>query len=57
MTVVQTASFIYKIGMDDVWWARVIFGTSFSWWDMLAYVGGFLSILFIEWFLDKKTAY
>ena len=50
----QAASFIYKIGMGDVWWARLIFGTSFSWWDMLAYVGGFLSILLVEWFVEKK---
>lgn len=50
----QAASFIYKIGMGDMWWARLIFGTSFSWWDMLAYVGGFLSILLVEWFVEKK---
>lgn len=50
----QAISFIDKIGMGDIWWARIIFGTSFSWWDMLAYVGGFLVILIIEWGIEER---
>ncbi len=50
----QASSFIYKIGLGDQKWAQVILGTSFSWWDMLAYIAGFIAIVSVEWLLDKK---
>lgn len=50
----QASSFIYSVGLDDYKWARVILGTSFSWWDMLAYIAGFIAIVSVEWLLDKK---
>lgn len=49
----QAASFIYRIGLGDVGWARLIFGTSFSWWDILAYLCGYLGILLVEWYGSK----
>lgn len=52
----QAASFIYKVGLADVWWARLIFGTSFSWWDMVAYLGGYVSILLVEWYYIKSAS-
>jgi len=44
----QAISFINYTGLADNKLARIILGTSFSWWDMLAYVGGFLFIIVIE---------
>ena len=44
----QAISFINYTGLADNKFARIILGTSFSWWDMLAYVGGYLFIIIIE---------
>ncbi|WP_405227210.1 DUF2809 domain-containing protein [Dokdonia sp. Asnod1-B02] len=43
----QAISFINYTGLADNKLARIILGTSFSWWDMLAYVGGYLFIIII----------
>ena len=50
----QASSFIYKIGLGDQKWAQVILGTSFSWWDIIAYIAGFIAIVCIEWIINKK---
>ena len=44
----QAISFINYTGLADNKFARIILGTSFSWWDMLAYVGGYLFIIVFE---------
>lgn len=44
----QGVSFINYTGLADNKLARIILGTSFSWWDMLAYVGGYLFIIIVE---------
>ena len=50
----QASSFIYKIGLGDQKWAQVILGTSFSWWDIVAYIAGFIAIVYAEWVINKK---
>ncbi len=49
----QAISFINYTGLADNKLARIILGTSFSWWDMLAYVGGYLFIIIIEKLRDQ----
>ena len=46
--VLQAISFINYTGLEDNKLARIILGTSFSWWDMLAYVGGYFFIIVVE---------
>lgn len=36
------------LGLQDSKLARIIIGTSFSWGDILAYIGGILLVLFFE---------
>lgn len=50
---VETAQYFQLInilGLQNEQWARIVIGTSFSWWDMLCYIVGFL-FLFV---IDKK---
>ena len=50
---VETAQYFQLInilGLQNKKWARIVIGTSFSWWDMLCYVVGFI-VLFL---LDKE---
>ncbi|MBF4983086.1 DUF2809 domain-containing protein [Nonlabens mediterrranea] len=49
--LVETAQYfqiIEVLGLQEFRWARVIIGTSFSWWDIVCYSIGFIIILFIE---------
>lgn len=50
----QATDLINYLGLGDVKLAKVILGTSFSWWDILAYLGGFVVILFIEKITEKS---
>ncbi len=36
------------LGLQDNKSARIIIGTSFSWWDILAYMGGILVVIVCE---------
>lgn len=36
------------LGLQGSKLARIIIGTSFSWWDILAYTGGIILVLFFE---------
>ncbi len=36
------------LGLQASKLARVVIGTSFSWWDILAYIGGIGVVLFVE---------
>ncbi|TVZ22070.1 uncharacterized protein DUF2809 [Dokdonia sp. Hel_I_63] len=49
----QAISFINYTGLADNKLARIILGTSFSWWNMLAYVGGYLFIIIVEKLRDQ----
>lgn len=48
--IAQYLQIIDILGLRDYAWARIIIGTSFSWWDMLCYTIGFALILGIEKF-------
>ncbi|MDO5636611.1 MAG: DUF2809 domain-containing protein [Myroides sp.] len=38
----QYFKLIEILGLQEYKWARIVIGTSFSWWDLLCYVVGFL---------------
>lgn len=42
----QYFKWIEILGLQEYKWARIVIGTSFSWWDLLCYVVGFL-LLFV----------
>lgn len=44
----QYAQVVNLLGLSNNKWARIIIGTSFSWWDMVCYTLGFIIILLIE---------
>lgn len=53
--LLQATSFLETTGLGNIHWVRVVMGTSFSWFDMLAYVGGYLGVILVEWMLYKKS--
>ena len=50
----QFVQLISLLGLDQYKWARVVLGTSFSWWDMLMYTLGILCVLVVEHVLALK---
>lgn len=52
--IAQYFEAVSVLGLEDYKWARIVIGTSFSWWDMLMYSLGFLFILFAEWYTSKQ---
>lgn len=54
--VLQYLNFIEWIGMSNFEIARIAFGTSFAWMDLLAYTAGILVVLGIEKSLDWKKS-
>lgn len=50
--ILQYFHIVHVLGLDDVKIARIVIGTGFSWWDMLAYTLGVLTIVWME----NKTA-
>ncbi len=51
----QYFHFVQFIGLGDNRVARILFGTTFSWFDFLAYSSGFLTILFFEKIRQNRT--
>lgn len=54
--VIETAQYLQIIsflGLEDQKWARILIGTSFSWWDMLMYTLGILFVLIFEVWSSK----
>ncbi|ARV11242.1 hypothetical protein BTO09_02315 [Gilvibacter sp. SZ-19] len=47
--LLQTTEFLTTIGLQEYRWARLVFGTTFSWSDLLAYFLGLLSVVLVEW--------
>ena len=47
--LLQTTEFLTTIGLQEYRWARLVFGTTFSWSDLLAYFPGLLSVVLVEW--------
>ncbi|AGC75448.1 uncharacterized protein DUF2809 [Nonlabens dokdonensis] len=51
--IAQYAQVVSLLGLEDYKIARIIIGTSFSWWDMLMYTLGILFVLIIEKMIAK----
>lgn len=55
---IETAQYVQLIkllGLDEYNWAKVVLGTSFSWWDMLMYTLGVLFVLVLEQGLSSRN--
>jgi hypothetical protein len=46
--IAQYAQVVSLLGLEDNKIARIIIGTSFSWWDVLMYTLGILFVLMVE---------
>lgn len=44
----QYFKLIEILGLQENKWARIVIGTSFSWWDLLCYVVGFLLLFLMD---------
>lgn len=56
--IIETAQYfqvVSVLGLEEYKWARIIIGTSFSWWDILMYSLGILSVLILERCSSKKS--
>ncbi len=51
----QAVSFLSWINWEDKLWARLVFGTSFSWGDILAYSLGIGFVLVVEYLSIAKN--
>lgn len=47
--LLQYLNFVAWIGWTDNAFVSTVIGTSFAWWDMLAYTLGVLTIVLLEW--------
>ena len=43
------------LGLGHIKIARIIIGTGFTWWDILAYLGGYIMILLMEFFVFSRS--
>jgi len=50
----QYFKLIEILGLQEYKWARIVIGTSFSWWDMLCYLVGFLLLFVFDKHLRKN---
>src|SRR5690606_10090927 len=50
----QYFKLIEILGLQENKWARIVIGTSFSWWDLLCYVVGFLFLFLMDKDLRKN---
>ena len=50
----QYFKLIEILGLQEYKWARIVIGTSFSWWDLLCYVVGFLFLFLMDKDLRKN---
>lgn len=50
----QYFDLVTRLGLQDFELARIVIGTSFSWYDMLAYVVGIVLTLLVERFYAEK---
>jgi hypothetical protein len=53
--ILQYLKLVELLGLQHSKAANIIIGNSFEWVDMLAYTGGFATILFAEKIIDKRT--
>ena len=52
--LMQYLHFLNHVGWQNSHWARMIFGTGFSWIDMLCYTLGMLIVLQLEMIIRSK---
>lgn len=50
----QYFKLIEILGFQEYKWARIVNGTSFSWWDLICYVVGFLLLFVFDKYLRKN---
>ncbi len=50
----QYFKLIEILGLQEYKWARIVIGTSFSWWDLLCYVVGFGFLFLMDKDLRKN---
>lgn len=50
----QYFKLIHLIGLEKYQWVKIVFGTSFSWLDLLCYIIGFLFLFLLDKDLRKK---
>lgn len=50
----QYFKLIEILGLQEYKWARIVIGTSFSWWDLICYVVGFLLLFVFDKHLRKN---
>lgn len=53
--ILQYFKFIHWIGLQHFKPARIIFGDSFSWMDLLAYLVGILIVFAVEYFVQPSA--
>ncbi len=52
--ILQYFKIVEIIGLEKIEWARIIIGTDFAWADLAAYFLGILTVIIIEYSLDKR---
>lgn len=52
--VLQYFKIVEIFGLGKIKWARIIIGTDFAWADLAAYFLGILTVIIIEYSLDKR---
>lgn len=53
--ILQYFKIVEILGLGEIEWARIIIGTDFSWADLVAYFLGILTVIIIEYILDKRN--
>jgi hypothetical protein len=54
--LLQYFNYVALLGLEHIKMARVVMGTSFSWFDMLAYTVGVLFVLVVETIIHPKSS-
>jgi hypothetical protein len=51
----QLIDFLHISGLENFRLIRIVLGSSFSWFDMLAYTLGIVFVLFLEYYFQSKS--
>ena len=54
--LLQFLKIVEVLGLEQSTLARVVIGTSFSWWDILTYMVGMATVLIAEKYLARKES-
>ena len=52
--VLQYFKIVEILGLGKIEWARIIIGTDFAWADLVAYFLGILTVIVVEYGLNKR---